>query len=457
MDTIVAPATPTGGAIAIVRVSGEDAFHIVESSFKVNLAVKDGKWNATLKKLKIGDEVLDECIVLTMPAPKSYTGENMVEIHSHGSSFIVRKIVDTLIKHGARAAQPGEFTKRAVLNGKMSILQAEAINWLIRSENSKGWEIAKKQLEGEFEAVIRKLRKGIIDLASDMVADLDFSDQVELSMDYFEKKARYVLGVLEKIVKSLERSVVIFNETKVVIAGRPNAGKSSLMNSLLGRDRVIVSDIEGTTRDFVSETVNIGGFRIRLVDTAGIRLNASDEVEREGIRKAYREIEGATVLLLVVDLERGFGDYEKNVLLSANGEIIIVLNKSDRVDDSRISEVMESVTTWVKNEELDCGRVNFAITVAKDGIIHEVVDKLKTILKGILDVEIPVVPQERYLALFKDAHKRAQEVVDAVRNGMLDAASFLLEEIVRDLEFVLGKVDVEEVLDEVFSKFCIGK
>src|ERR1700712_3331884 len=342
--TIVALATPSGsGAIGVIRLSGPDAITIAQSVFKGKDLTKQESHTIHFGNIADGDMILDEVLVSLFIAPKSYTRENVVEISCHGSSFIVESIIKLLIKKGARSAKAGEFTLRAFLNGQLDLSQAEAVADLIASNSKASQQVALNQLRGGFSSQLQSLRDQLVQFASLIELELDFAEEdVEFAnRDQLKKLINEITRVIRNLIRSFELGNAIKQGVNTVIAGRPNAGKSTLLNALLNEDRAIVSHIPGTTRDTIEEVLNINGINFRLIDTAGIR-EATDTIEQIGVAKTMEKISQTAVLLYVYDVnELSPVDLAADIaeLVKPGIPAIIVANKTDLQSDTSTLDI----------------------------------------------------------------------------------------------------------------------
>lgn len=334
-DTIVALATPPGvGAIGVIRLSGEDALFIVNQVFHGKDLTAQPSHTAHFGTIKDEDEtIIDEVLVTVFVAPKSYTGENVAEVSCHGSSYIIQQLIQLFIQKGARLAQPGEFTLRAFLNGRMDLSQAEAVADLIAAESKSAHAVAMQQMRGGFSNEIKRLREELIHFASMIELELDFGEEdVEFAnRDDLKQLIHKILSLIHSLIHSFKLGNVIKNGVSTVIAGRPNAGKSTLLNALLNEERAIVSEIEGTTRDTIEEVLNIKGIHFRLIDTAGIR-EAQDQIEAIGVQKTMEKIQQSALLVYVFDViktkpEEVHKDLQK--LVRPGLQLLVVANKMD--------------------------------------------------------------------------------------------------------------------------------
>ena len=356
-DTICAPATVPGtGAISVIRVSGPRAFAVADKvvCFRKGSAADSAGYTMKFGTIRSGEDLIDEVIVSIFRAPHSYTGEDSVEISCHASSYIVSSIMSLLFEAGARAAEPGEFTQRAFLNGKMDLAQAEAVADVIASQNAAAHKVAFKQMKGGFSSELRGMRAELLEIVSLMELELDFSEE---EVEFADRRQLDVL--LDRVIAHTGRLIDSFrlgnaikNGVPVAIAGATNTGKSTLLNALLGEERAIVSDIHGTTRDTVEETLNIGGVLFRFIDTAGIR-ETSEVVERIGIERTFRKISEASIVLGMVDLTR---DDEDNFVMIrdivgkvnlSSQVLVFLLNKSDVSSDNKNVILKNTAKFWL--------------------------------------------------------------------------------------------------------------
>jgi tRNA modification GTPase len=456
-DTIVARATAAGvGAIAVVRVSGPSALKLTDELLKIAVADKPTH-TAHLRTMYDGDGVMDEALITLFKGSKSYTGEDTVEVSVHGSEYIVSRLLRAYMDRGARLAEPGEFTQRAFLNGKLDLAQAEAVADLIASEHRIAHDLALKQLKGGFSKDIAALRDRLLHFTSLVELELDFAEEdVEFAS---RSELKLLVERIQTEVVSLRDSFALGNVIKkglaLVLAGRPNAGKSTLFNALLNEDRAIVSEIAGTTRDAIEAQLNFEGFMLRLIDTAGIR-EATDVIEQEGIARTFSHVEkaGATMYLL---------DMGSCSLAEAEQDLMMLKQKTSRV--------------WVV-----CNKVDLAVTVSQQPWIDMVeamgleapwfvsakdkvsVQALRLALEsrfmgGLADVgDQTVVTNVRHADSLSHCATEMQQVLDGMASGLSgDLLAFHLREGIRALSGITGEIGVDEILGSIFSKFCIGK
>lgn len=452
-ETIVALSTPPGiGAIAVIRLSGKEAISIVNSVFSGKDLLKQQSHTIHFGLIKDGEQVIDEVLVSLFIAPKSYTKENVVEISCHGSNYIIQQIISLLIRKGASAAKPGEYTLRAFLNGGLDLSQAEAVADLISSDSAAAHQVAMNQLRGGFSTELNLLREQLIHFASMIELELDFAEEdVEFAnRDQLQELINKITIVLNQLIRSFELGNVIKQGINTVIAGRPNAGKSTLLNALLNEERAIVSEIAGTTRDTIEELLNINGINFRLIDTAGIR-EATDTIEAIGVEKTMQKINQSALLVYVFDvvsltIEEIHEDITK--LYRPGMAFIAVANKIDLSYNNRLKEL---------NLPSD---VQFISISAKQ---NQQIEELKELLYNTavgdkLSDNHTMVTNIRHV----EALRRTQGALESVSNGLANPVSsdFLSMDIKQALYYlgeITGQVTTDDLLENIFSKFCIGK
>ena len=444
--TICALATAPGGALGIIRISGPQALEILSRVFSKNLT--DAKPNTIhYGHIVSGAEIIDEVLVSVFRAPHSYTGEDSVEISCHGSRFILNKVLALLIENGCRQANPGEFTQRAYLNGKMDLSQAEAVADLIASTNQATHQIAMSQLRGHFSSQLAQLREQLLKLTSLLELELDFSDHEDLEFaDRSEllKLTKTINNHITTLARSFEKGQAIKNGIPVAIVGKTNVGKSTLLNRLLKDDRAIVSDIHGTTRDTIEDTIDIKGITFRFIDTAGIR-QTTDTIEQIGIDRTYAAIEKARIVLWLIDQEPSTGDISEVTQRTENKKLIVVANKIDKEDN--YSYNLLNLPFIAISAKFGTGME------ALEQAIYEAAD-----IPTLTENDIIVTNARHYDALVR-AHEHLERVLDGLNNGL--SGDLLSEDLRLTLdtlaEITGGQITPNEVLGNIFKHFCVGK
>jgi len=457
-DNICALATASGmGAIAIIRVSGPDAITICDPLFK---SMKEGKrlLNQKSHTIHLGtfvDEghLIDEVLLSVFKGPNSYTGENVVEISCHGSSYIQQQIIQLLIKKGCRTAEPGEFTFRAFMNGKMDLSQAEAVADLISSSNEKSHDLALSQMRGGFSTEINALREELIKFASLIELELDFStEDVEFAdRAQLEGLLNRLKQVLRRLIDSFALGNVLKNGIPVAIVGEPNVGKSTLLNAILNEERAIVSEIAGTTRDTVEDEIVIEGMSFRFIDTAGIR-ETTDTIESIGIEKTYEKIKQAKVVLYLFDAstansEQIHGEIAKIQEHAQGKQVIAIANKVDKGDSAQIEVAFG-----------DIDNILFISAKQKSNV-----ERLKSLLtekvkQGILSNDDVIISNSRHFEALTNAHAHIVQVQDGLQMGMSgDLLAMDIRQSLFHLGEITGEITTDDLLDSIFRDFCIGK
>ena len=444
------------GGIGIIRMSGENCFDVLEKIFvpKKKQPIEEIK-GYTMKYGHIADStgsVVDEVLVSYFKAPKSYTTENMCEINSHGGNVVVKKILELCLSNGADLAEPGEFTKRAFLNGRIDLLQAESVIDVINAKSEKEAKTGIKQLEGFLSEKIAEIKKEIMDVMVNIDVSIDYPeyDVDEVTSKQITDMLDSVGNKLTKLEKSFDNGKIIKEGIKTAIIGRPNAGKSSLLNAILKENRAIVTEYEGTTRDTIEEFVTVNGIPLKLIDTAGIR-KANDEVEKIGIEKSKEIANEADLIIAIFDASKELTQEDLEILnLAKNKKTIIILNKMDL--ESKIDENNERLKA-VSNSILK-------ISALKKQGIEELYDEISNLfeLNEInLDQDI-VITNVRHKNLIEKALESVKKAKETMENKMpLDIIAIFIKDILEDLANITGEIVTDDIIDEIFSKFCLGK
>ena len=455
MSTIAAISTAPGvGGIGIIRLSGEETFNIIEKIFVPKNKSKEIK-GYTFKYGNIinpkTNEILDEVLVSYFIKPRSYTMENMCEINSHGGNIVMQNILEVCLENGAELAEPGEFTKRAFLNGRIDLSQAESIIDIINSKTKKESKASLKQLEGFLSKKIKSIRKKIMDVMVDIEANIDYPEyDIE---EVTEKKVENMLKSIEKELMSLKNTFdngkIIKDGINVAIVGKPNAGKSSLLNFLVGEDRAIVTEIAGTTRDILEEYISLNGITLRVIDTAGIR-ETEDVVEKIGVGKAKQMAENADLILYVVDSSLPLDDNDREIMELLSGrKSIVIYNKTDLEAAVDIEELKEKTGSPV-----------IPVSVVEETGISQLEDEIKRMFfHGELSFNDEVyITNARHKAALEESKESLKLVMDSIAMGMSeDFFSIDLMNAYESLGRIVGESVGEDLVNEIFSKFCVGK
>jgi tRNA modification GTPase len=455
-DTITAISTPIGeGAISIVRLSGPEAVEITSKVFKgKNLHEVDSH---TIHYGKIIDpetsEVAEEVMVTIMRAPKTFTREDVVEINCHGGLVTVKRVLEIVLSQGARLAEPGEFTKRAFLNGRIDLSQAEAVMDLIRAKTDKAMNIALKQMDGRLSSLIKKYRQSLLETVAHVEVNIDYpeyDDVEEMSHEMMRIKTKEVHADIEELLSVAKQGKIIREGIATAIIGRPNVGKSSLLNALVQENKAIVTDIPGTTRDIIEEYVNVRGIPLRLIDTAGIR-ETEDIVERIGVERSRQALKEADLILFVLNNNEQLTEEDLKLFEAVKGfEYIVIINKTDldqKLDIEKVKDLVEDkriVTTSLLKEE------------GIDELESAIVDSF--FAGEIESADLTYVSNARHINLLKQAKQALEDAMDALEMGMpLDIVQI---DVTRTWEFlgeIIGDTASDSLIDQLFSQFCLGK
>ena len=452
MSTIVAISTAPGiGGIGIIRMSGENSFEILNKIFVTNDKPIAGY---TMKYGKIVDEknvIIDEVLVSYFVAPNSYTRENVCEINSHGGMVVMKKILELCLKNGAILAEPGEFTKRAFLNGRIDLSQAEAVIDIINSKTDKEAKASINQLEGNLSLEIKNIRKDLISMMADIEASIDYPeyDVEEVTTNKVKEVLIKEKDRLIKLEKSFDNGKILKDGINTAIIGRPNAGKSSLLNIMLNEERAIVTSVEGTTRDTIEEYISINGIPLKIIDTAGIR-EANDEVEKIGVEKAKKIAKESDLIIGIFDISRKMNKEDYEILdILKNKNYIIVLNKID-LDENNVD--MEKV------KEINKPIVQIS-TKTREGIenLYKEIENIIETKEISSDNEI-IVTNTRHKSLIIKAMDSVDKSLETIENKMpIDIIVVYVKDILENLGEITGETVTEDIIKEIFSKFCLGK
>ena len=442
-DTIVAISTANGaGAISIVRMSGDEALTIAEKLTKTTFTPRYAKLT---KFYNLKNELIDMPLVIYFKGPNSFTGEDIVEFHCHGGIAVSKIVLETLIKAGARIAEAGEFSKRAFINGKIDAAQAEAIAKLIESKSKESVKILSKQLRGDLSKFVNQIREDLLEIMAYVEVNLDYAEE-DLPFDLVEQMKNKLQNIAELLKKSLNASKkreAMFNGYKVAIIGKPNVGKSSLLNNLLNYDRAIVSNIAGTTRDTIEEEITIGSHIIKIVDTAGIRDNTTDEIEKIGIEKSKEAVDEADIVIAMFDNSRTFDEEDKvilDIIKNTNKDVIVVLNKIDLESkfDKTILKEFDIIESTQKDEN------------------YEIEKKLEEILDS-YSYQDNMLISNRQVEVVQKAYDAIMNSFDLIEMQELELFSYNIQEAIYAISQITKPYDHDEMLDKMFSSFCVGK
>ncbi|MFO7818691.1 MAG: tRNA uridine-5-carboxymethylaminomethyl(34) synthesis GTPase MnmE [Halanaerobacter sp.] len=455
-DTIAAIATAVGeSGIGIIRISGSEAISIAERVFKPkkdkSLAEVES-YTAHYGHISAEGQIIDEVITLVMKEPKTYTKEDVVEINCHGGTVILRKILDLVLDQGARLAEPGEFTKRAFLNGRIDLAQAEAVADLIQSKTEASLEVALDQLEGGLSAEVNSIRQDLISLLAHLEATIDFpEDEIEdFKPAELESRIDAVEQKIDELLATSERGKILREGVEAAIIGRPNVGKSSLLNALVREKRAIVTEIPGTTRDVIEEVINIDGIPVKIIDTAGIR-NAEDQIEKIGVEKSEKYLAKAELVLLVVDISAGITADDKRLMKDAQDkEVVVIANKLDLEDQLELTKI---------KEVLPQAPIVKTAAIANQGI-NELEDAIADLVySGQVNAkEETLVSSLRHKKALERAKENVEDVKDTLEQGLPnDFLTIDLRSALEAVNEITGDAIGEDIVDQIFADFCLGK
>ncbi|MGD6842677.1 tRNA uridine-5-carboxymethylaminomethyl(34) synthesis GTPase MnmE [Bacillus infantis] len=459
LDTIAAISTPMGeGAIAIVRLSGDEAFSIADKLYRGvgGKRISDAS-SHTIHYGHIIDpktgQVAEEVMVSVMKGPKTFTKEDVVEINCHGGIVSVNRVLQLVLNHGARLAEPGEFTKRAFLNGRIDLSQAEAVMDLIRAKTDRAMNVALGQMEGRLSKLVKRLRQEILETLAHIEVNIDYpeyDDVEEMTHQLLLEKAGFVKGEIEKLLKTSQQGKILREGLSTVIVGRPNVGKSSLLNSLVHENKAIVTDIPGTTRDVIEEYVNVRGVPLRLLDTAGIR-ETEDIVERIGVERSRQVLKEADLILLVVNYSDELTQEDENLFkVVEDMDVIVIVNKTDlpqKIDMERV-------------RELSAGHRLVTTSLLEDQGVDELEESISSLFfaGGIEAGDMTYVSNTRHIALLNQALNSIEEALNGVDFGTpIDIIQIDLTRTWELLGEIIGESVHESLIDQLFSQFCLGK
>ena len=465
-ETICAIATaPGSAAIAMLRVSGPNAFHTVDTIFRparrFSSVSNAPAYTIQFGQIKKDNEIIDEVLVSVFKQPHSYTGEDSVEITCHASSYIQQEILKLLIQNGARLADPGEFTLRAYVNGKMDLSQAEAVADIIASQSEAAHRLAFSQLRGGYSVMLQELRSKLLEFSALIELELDFSEE---DVEFADRSAlvelcEHIKDALSTLVDSFSTGNAVKNGIPVAIVGEPNAGKSTLLNALLNEERAIVSEIPGTTRDVIEDHITIQGIWFRFIDTAGIR-QTTDTVENIGIRKTFEKIEQASIVLLLTDVNTPITDLKIKIeevqsKISGKAHLYVLLNKTDKVDTSFVQQRVDELISldMVKTENIIeiSAKHHRNLQVLKDRLIH-------TVNLGTLSHHDAIVTNARHYEALSNALDSINRVEDGLKSDLPgDLVALEIRQVLFFLGEITGNITNDETLGFIFKNFCIGK
>ena len=452
-DTIVALATPPGiGAIGVIRLSGGEAFNIANAIFPSKDLLTQLTHTVHVGVIKSEADAIDEVIISLFKGPKSYTGEDVIEISCHGSPYVQQQIIRVCINKGARLAKAGEFTQRAFLNGKLDLTQAEAVADLIASNTKASQRTALHNVRGGFSIVLKELRENLIQFSALIELELDFATE---DVECADRKKFYELihnaqGTTQQLLSSFQLGNVIKNGVSVAIIGKPNAGKSTLLNTLLNEDRAIVSAIAGTTRDTIEEIINIKGILFRLIDTAGIREHSTDVIELVGIEKSMEKMRSADIVLYIFDANEMTADALRIVCDNLNSLDIQFVLAANKIDIADMASIREKFNSFSKMHFISA-KDNLGIEELKDKLFFSTVNEQPS-------SENTIISNTRHLAALQQVSKSLTDIRSGLDNQI--PGDLLALDIRRCLHYIseiTGDISNEDVLDFIFSKFCIGK
>ncbi|MBM7645528.1 tRNA modification GTPase [Scopulibacillus daqui] len=456
IDTIAAISTPMGeGAIAIIRLSGPDAIEIADKIYKGKSKLKEVETHTIHYGKMINPEngaVIEEVMVSVMRAPKTFTREDVVEINCHGGVMSVNKVLELTLRNGARLAEPGEFTKRAFLNGRIDLSQAEAVMDLIRSKTDRAMTVAMGQMEGRLSKLVQSLRQTLLEIIASVEVNIDYPeyDAEEITNGILLEKAKMVRDKIEELLVTAKQGKILREGLSTVIIGRPNVGKSSLLNSLVHENKAIVTDIPGTTRDVIEEYVNIRGVPLRLVDTAGIR-ETEDIVERIGVERSRKVLKEADLILLLLNYNEALTEEDRKLFKAIEGmDAIIIVNKTDLEQNISLNDV----------KKLADGRPIITTSLLKEEGVNDLEQAIASLFfeQGIETQDITYVSNIRHITLLNQAKEAINDAINSMSLGVpVDMAQIDVRRTWEILGEIVGDTVSESLIDQLFSQFCLGK
>ncbi len=452
-ETVAAISTPRGeGGIGIVRISGDESLNILEKIFKpINKKVRELESHTiNFGHIYNKEKIIDEVLVSIMKAPKTYTKEDIVEINCHGGFLITQKVLEVVLNNGAMLAEQGEFTKRAFLNGRIDLTQAEAVMDLIESKTSKSLEISIEQLRGDLKAQIKVLKQLLIDVASHVNVIIDYPEEgidEPLTEDLVEK-LQEVYEKTERLISSYDKGKKIREGIKTAIVGKPNVGKSSILNALLREERAIVTHIAGTTRDVIEEVININGVPLVIGDTAGIR-KTNDIIENIGVQKSKEMIEKSDLILLVIDSSNELEELDYKIYEATKGKKIVgILNKMDIKKDIDLSK-LKDVKKWIEISAKDKIGIEKMENEIYDYVMSKEIES---------DYEELIITNIRHKSALEKTKESIDNIFETIKNEMpTDLVAIDLKEAIDALSEITGEISSEDILDNIFKNFCVGK
>ena len=449
-DTIAAISTTLGvSAISIIRVSGNDAIKIVNKIFKGKNLEKVETHTINYGHILDKDEIIDEVLVSVMKSPKTFTTEDVVEINCHGGISTTNKVLELVLNNGARLAEPGEFTKRAFLNGRIDLTQAESVMDLINSKNESKRKVAIKGLNGYVSNIIRNLRQEILELLASIEVNIDYpeyEDAIVMTNDIVKPKITEIKEKLAKIINESENGKILTSGIKTIIIGKPNVGKSSILNRLLDEEKAIVTDIEGTTRDTVEGSITINGVSLNIIDTAGIR-ETEDIVEKIGVEKSLSLINEADLIIIVLNNNEELSEEDKKILTACKDKkVIVVINKSDLERKINLDEI--KYQNIVYTNTIDLNGIN--------SLKEKIVELFN--LNELEQQDYTYLSNVRQISLAKESYQILEEVDNGIKNEVpVDMIEIDIKRAWEKLGEIIGETYTEELIDQLFSQFCLGK